>query len=121
MRPTDHTRGFTLIEVLAALLIFSISIIGLTHARTQSIKAVSVIDEKNLAGVIADNALIRARMRPLRAGTQSGETVQMGQRFNYSLITQETSVKDFYRITVTVNREGNDYIILSRDAYRGPS
>ena len=36
--------GFTLVEVLAALLIFSFAIIGLTRAGTESVRAVSVLN-----------------------------------------------------------------------------
>jgi len=116
-----HQGGFTLVEVLAALLIFSLSIVGLTHAGTQSAQAVSIINEKTLAGVAADNILIRARLTPLRPGTQRGETEQMGQTFRYTLTTSETQAPEFYRLRVEIRRGEAEQIILSRDAFRGRS
>lgn len=117
----DPQGGFTLVEVLAALLIFSFSIIGLTHAGTQSAQAVSIINEKTLAGIAADNILIRARMEPLRAGKQSGEAKQMGRSFRYTLTTSETEASGFYRLRVEIRRGEETQIILSRDAFRGQS
>jgi general secretion pathway protein I len=116
-----HQGGFTLVEVLAALLIFSLSIVGLTHAGTQSAQAVSVINEKTLAGIAADNILIRARIQPLRPGTQQGEAAQLGRVFSYTLTTSETEAAEFYRLRVEIRRGEEEQLILSRDAFRGPS
>ena len=55
--------GFTLIEVLAALAIFSIAIIGLSGANTQSIKTTDRVTDKTYAGFVADNQLVLARLR----------------------------------------------------------
>jgi len=40
--------GFTLVEVLVALLIFSFAIIGLTRSGTESVRAVGVLQDKSL-------------------------------------------------------------------------
>jgi len=65
--------GFTLIEVLAALVIFSIAIVGLTRATTQSVAHTQRLTHKTYASVVADNQLILARMRRPEIGTKSGE------------------------------------------------
>lgn len=114
-------QGFTLVEVLAALLVFSLSIIGLTHAGTQSARAVSIISEKSLAGIVADNALIKARIQPLKIGTAEGQETQMGQSFFYKVTTTRTPIENFYNLTVSVQRDGFDQTILTRQAYRGES
>ena len=116
----SHQRGFTLIEVLAALLVFSFAIIGLTHAGTQSAQAVSVISEKSLASIVADNALVQSRMRPIRIGVEKGEDTQMGRAFEYSVTTAKTQLPDFYTIDVAVRKDGFDQVIISRQAFRGP-
>ena len=111
--------GFTLVEVLAALLVFSLSIIGLTHAGTQSAQAVSVISEKSLAGIVADNALIQARMQPLKLGAASGSEVQMSQTFTYTVTTTKTAIDNFYSLDVRVKRDGSEHVIMTRQAFRG--
>lgn len=111
-------EGFTLIEVLASLLIFSMAIIGLTHAGTQSTRSAAAIEMKSLAGVVADNQLIAARALDLETGTQSGEARQMGVDFDYSLITEETDQDKLYRLNVTVRRKGQAQVLTTRTAFR---
>lgn len=120
-RLKKNEQGFTLVEVLAALLVFSLSIIGLTHAGTQSARAVSIISEKSLAGIVADNALIKARIQPLNLGSAKGAETQMGQIFTYRVTTAQTPVENFYSLNVSVQREGFEQVIITRQAYRGGS
>ena len=47
--------GFTLIEVLASLLIFSLAIIGLTRSSMESVRTASVLQNKSYAAIVADN------------------------------------------------------------------
>lgn len=117
-RRPQHERGFTLVEVLAALLVFSFAIIGLTHAGTQSTQAVSVISEKSLAGIVADNALVQSRLRPVKLGTQTNTVEQMGQTFSYTVTTAKTQVTDFYSLEVSVKKESQQQVLISRQAFR---
>ena len=57
----SNELGFTLVEVLAALLIFSFAIVTLTHSGAESVRAVSVLEQKTYAGIVADNRIVRAR------------------------------------------------------------
>jgi len=111
--------GFTLIEVLAALLIFSLAIIGLSHAGTESARAVTALDEKMLAGIVADNQLVLARARPLEVGTQQGQETAMSRPFEYDLVTRQTDTPNFYQIIVKVRREDGEQILIERTAFRG--
>lgn len=110
--------GFTLVEVLAALLIFSFAIIGLTRAGTESVRAVSVLKDKSYAGIVADNQLIRARIAPLEVGVKTGEESVSGKVYDWRVETSQTDNADFYRLIVTVNDANNDQVIISRTAFR---
>lgn len=111
-------EGFTLVEVLAALLIFSFAIIGLTRAGTESVRAVSVLKDKSYAGIVADNQLIRARMAPLEVGTKTGEESVSGKAYNWRVETSTTESSGFYRLIVTVSDDETDQVIISRTAFR---
>jgi len=110
--------GFTLVEVLAALLIFSFAIIGLTRTGTESVRAVTVLKDKAYAGIVADNQIIRARIRPLEVGVETGEESVSGKNYDWRVEISETESADFYRIIVSVNESDSDQIILSRTAFR---
>lgn len=118
LRTNNRDEGFTLIEVLAALLVFSIAIIGLTRAGSESVRAVTAIDDKMVAGVIADNQLILARQSTLKLGTQSGEVKQMSREYVYDLETVKTETPGFYRLRVSVKAKGQGHIIVARTAFR---
>ena len=110
--------GFTLVEVLASLLVFSIAIIGLTKAGTESARALSVIEGKMLAGVVADNQLVLARQSRLETGTKTGEETVMDRAFEFELITSETEVKDFFQLTVKVSADETEQVLVERTAFR---
>ncbi len=111
-------EGFTLVEVLAALLIFSFAIIGLTRAGTESVRAVSVLKDKSYAGIVADNQLIRARIKPLEVGAKTGEESVSGNAYQWRVETSKTESAGFYRLIVTVNEAKSEQIIITRTAFR---
>lgn len=111
-------EGFTLVEVLAALLIFSFAIIGLTRAGTESVRAVSVLKDKSYAGIVADNQLIRARIKPLEVGVKTGEESVSGKAYDWRIETSKTESAGFYRLIVTVNEVDSEQIIITRTAFR---
>ncbi len=114
-------EGFTLVEVLAALLIFSFAIIGLTRAGTESVRAVSVLKDKSYAGIVADNQLIRSRITPLEVGVKTGEESVSGKRYDWRLETSKTESEGFYKLEVSVHDAESDQLILSRTAFRTDS
>lgn len=115
-------RGFTLVEVLAALLVFSISIIGLTHAGTESAKATFLLEQKMLASIVADNQLVLARRGDVVTGAQTGKAQQKGREFDWRVETMATDAVNFYRINVTVRSKDEAQILIDRTAFRtGPT
>lgn len=111
-------RGFTLIEVLAALLVFSIAILGLTRSGTESVRAITVIEHKSYAGIVADNQLVRARLKPLETGVETGEDRAAGRDYEWRLETRETDNAGFFRMVVTVREKNKEQDIITRTAFR---
>lgn len=109
--------GFTLIEVLAAMVIFTVAILGLSHAGTESIRGAAAIEAKTLGSIVADNQLTLAKFERIEVGTRRGEAVQMGRDFEWSLITTETEIDDFFQITVNVSDPVSDVIYVQRTAF----
>ena len=116
---TTHESGFTLVEVLASLVIFSTAILGLMHAGAENIKAVQLVEQKQVAGIVADNQLILAQTdgRALRLGTNKDVVEMNGQKWDWELRVEETELDGFLRLVVNVREENQDRILISRTAF----
>ena len=110
--------GFTMVEVLASLLIFSFAIIGLTHSGTESVRAVNILEHKTYAGIVADNRLVQARLQPLKIGVSTGIEDMAGRAYEWREEVLETQNASFFRIVVTIRERDKDQIIMTRTAFR---
>lgn len=102
--------GFTLVEVLAALLIFSLAIIGLSRAGTQSVAHAQRLTDKTYASVVADNQLILARMKTPEIGTKSGQEEAGGQSYSWRVETSKTAQKGLFELRVSVFQEEDVFV-----------
>ncbi len=116
---TVKEAGFTLVEVLGALLIFSIAIIGLSRATTQSVAHTQRLTHKTYAGVVADNQLILARMRRPEIGTKSGTEEAGGQSYSWRVETAETPQDGLVELRVSVSQR--DDVFVTRLAWLATS
>lgn len=121
MRPTFNSRhkevGFSLVEVLAAMVIFTIGILGLSHAGIQSLRGAAAIEAKTLGSIVADNQLTTAKFERIEVGTRRGDARQMGREFEWSLITTETEINGFFQIVVSVSDPLTEAVYVRRTAF----
>ena len=80
-----NDRGFTLAEVMVALMVFSTAAIGLAHLVNETTANARHTRSLALAAIEADNRLVEAVADPavLRAGSMSGQSEQRGQSFEW--------------------------------------
>jgi len=109
--------GFSLIEVLASMVIFTVAILGLSHAGTESIRGVAAIEAKTLGSIIADNQLTLAKFERIEVGTRRGQAEQMGREFDWILLTEETEIDGFFQVTVSIADPVQDIVYVRRTAF----
>jgi general secretion pathway protein I len=97
-------RGFTLIEVLAALVIVALGMLGVIQAVTQTARNGSYLREKTLAHWIAMNVITERRLLPSPPDvTESSEDVEFaGQRWRWTMKVTQTEVESLRRMDVSV-------------------
>ena len=110
--------GFTLVEVLVSLAIFSVAIIGLQRAATLAVRGTSQLELRTHAGFVADNAVVIAGLEPIREVSVDGAATSGGIRFTTQTVTTQTELPRFFEVNVTVRQEGSETVVASRRAFR---
>ena len=97
-------RGFTLIEVLAALVIVSLGMLGVIQAVTQTVSNGAYLREKTLAHWIAMNVITERppQSEPPPIGETSDDLDFAGRRWRWTLKVTQTQVASLRRMDVSV-------------------
>lgn len=104
-------RGFTLIEVLVALLVFGIIATAAAEVNSQYISSYERIRDKTLAGWVADNRINEIRLQEnLPSISETSDDIEYGPfRWRVTTAVKGTEVASFLRVDVTVARyRGNE-------------
>jgi general secretion pathway protein I len=108
VRDVRHTRGFTLVEVLVALMVVAIGLAALMVAVSGTARSSAYLRDKTLAQWIALNRLTEVRLNMTKFGqnTDKGELVFAGRTWHYDTRYFDTSIATMKRVVVRVY-EGN--------------
>ncbi|WP_343344990.1 type II secretion system minor pseudopilin GspI [Sphingomicrobium sp. XHP0239] len=99
-----HERGFTLIEMLIALSVFSIAALALLRIDAYAVGTASNLRENNMARLVASNeaALIASMPGAPTRGTETKNVVNGGQTFAVITNTSPTDDERFLTVVITV-------------------
>ncbi|SMN11371.1 General secretion pathway protein I [uncultured Candidatus Thioglobus sp.] len=94
-----NAKGFTLIEVLIALVIAAVALTALVKANHQSTKNIAYLEQKTLANLMLSNLSVEQRLgKKISIGYQSGEQKMGKQAWYWSSHTQPTPNKNIVKI-----------------------
>ncbi|MFN2300783.1 MAG: type II secretion system minor pseudopilin GspI [Gammaproteobacteria bacterium] len=102
-----YTRGFTLIEVLAALAVVGIAMLALVSTTGQYTRQSADLRERTVAQWVAVNRLAEYRIDGVfpEPGTETGDVVQAGERWIWrALVSPAPGEDDLRRIDIAVSR-----------------
>ena len=99
--------GFTLIEVMVALMVIAIALPALLGTVYRQVDGTAHLRDKSIAQWVAGNKLTETRIQQLRSGqvfqgTRSGVAEMADRDWYWWLESTATEVEDFYRIEVRV-------------------
>ena len=97
-------RGFTLIEIMVALAVFSLAVLALLRLESATARGASIIDETLVANLVARNVANEAvsEAEAPTAGQSSGIEVNAGRRWTWQRIVVPTGDRRIVRIEVAV-------------------
>lgn len=114
--------GFSLIEVLTALVVFSIAAVGVTQLISQSVRSASLLETRTLANFVAHNQLVEiSSIDDYDRLPREGEADMLGRVFDWERDIVRTPQPGIVRITVTVREEDSEQIVATLSAFRRQS
>jgi general secretion pathway protein I len=115
------SKGFTLLEVMVALIIVAFSLTALTASMNQMIDAANTMRERTYASWIAQNKITEMRLANVmpEVSSTSGEIEFGNTEWEWRAVVSETGIENFRRIDVSVSHYDQDYVILTVTGFIG--
>ena len=105
--PLARSKGFTLIEVMVALVVVAVALPALLTALYGQVDGTAHLRDKTIAQFVAGNRLAEARLRSRRHGAalrgeQSGTDTLAGREWHWWVESRPTEIPDFHRLEIRV-------------------
>lgn len=118
---TDRSRGFTLIEVMVALVVASLALVAVMASTSQMIDAGTSMRDRTYAAWIAQNKIAEMRLANTEpeVSTSNGEVDFADLEWGWTATVSETGVEYLYRVDVEVSFAGSDDVIRTVTGFIG--
>ncbi len=98
-------QGFTLIEMLVALTVFSLAALALIRLERAGLRGAAAVDRSLLAGIVARNVAVDALTspQPPALGTSQGVESNGGRQWRWSRVVQSLGDGNALKIDIAVS------------------
>jgi general secretion pathway protein I len=119
LRRNDRVSGFTLLEVMIALLVITLGIGAVLNTTSESGWKSSQLKTRTIASWVAQNQIVlyRAKRTWNNASSKSGKTEMANIEWNWKLRVSKTDDPSLRRLDVDVYIQGNDSIEASATGF----
>ena len=117
----DGSRGFTLLEVMVALTVASLSLFAVMASISQMVDTSTTIRDRTYASWIAQNKLAELRLQNTtpEIGESSGEVDYANLEWRWEATISETGVENLHRVDVDIFFAGNDNAVWRSTGFIG--
>jgi general secretion pathway protein I len=104
-RPNE--QGFTLIEMLVALAVFSLAALALLRLEGATVSTTALLQEQALAQIVARNLAVEALTdpQPPAFGATRGEAMNAGRKWRWVRVVGRSPEPRIQQIRIAVRRE----------------
>ncbi|GGK09754.1 type II secretion system minor pseudopilin GspI [Luteimonas terricola] len=112
--------GFSLIEMLVALSVFALAVLGLLNLAGESTRTAVAIEERVLAAVVADNVAVEAATLDVRslADEASGSEEAGGIDWHWTRSTTPSADPSLLRVDIRVSPPGESRVAAEVALFR---
>lgn len=98
--------GFTLVEMLVAMAVFSLAALALLNLAGENTRSAARVETRTLGGLVADNVAVEATIAPsLGEGESSGRVSLAGRAWIWTRTVSGTDDPDIQRIVIRVSTD----------------
>jgi general secretion pathway protein I len=102
--PRRPPRGFTLVEILAALIIFSVAVVAIIQSLGTAVAFQADLAMRQRATMLARNVMEEIRYTgDLREGDEEGDYEDTDAGYHWRTDIAETDTPDLYDVKVTIS------------------
>lgn len=116
-----HRDGFSLIEVLVALAVFSMAVIALMSAEAEAVRTTAILQDIVYAEIVAENRMVETVTAPVtpQLGFTSGTETVAGTVLEWTRNIRESGQPDVVMIDIAVRRPDSPQTLYSLTGFRG--
>ena len=104
----SRRSGFTLLEVLVALVVVAVALAALARAGSQALDTQVALEERTMALWVADNVLAEIRLEGVSAAGRRQGQRRMGERdWAWQMLIQPAPGEELMRVDVAVYRDSS--------------
>lgn len=120
MRPFNES-GFTLLEMLVALSVFSIAVLALVNLAGENLRNAVLIEERTFANVVAENRAVEALILadPPGQGEASGTEAAANRLWRWTRKVSPTPDADIVRVDISVTSQVGGQVLSAVTVFRG--
>ena len=106
---TPPNNGFTLLEIMVALAIFSLAALAMVRLQGYSVRSTANLGDSGMAWQVARNVAVEILSNPTppTLGETDGEEVNGGQEWRWTATTEKTDDARLILIDIVVTGTGN--------------